>query len=228
MRPLTLPCPEQALPPWDSFLKQTKEARLCRRAQAVREVVHGHRLHTVSDALHLTYAALRQWGQRCAHQGGLGLVARPRAGRPPKVTCALAHHLARLVDHAPSSTAPAIRRGVVRNSPPCSPARRASNSAVKASATCSKKDGSDRRPTGRLAPDPAELAWAALALAALEYRARRGESLVLYEDETVLWRFALPRAGWWRKGPRARLSTRPLTQRQSKRDESCKRQAWGR
>jgi transposase len=49
---------------------------------------------------------------------------------------------------------------------------------------------------------------------------------LLYEDETVLWRFALPRAGWWRKAQRARLATRPLSQSQIKRAESLKRQAW--
>jgi len=72
------------------------------------------------------------------------------------------------------------------------------------------------------------LAWASLELAALEYRARRGEIILLYEDETVLWRFALPRAGWWRKAQRARLPIRPLSQSQIKRDESLKRHAWGR
>ena len=51
---------------------------------------------------------------------------------------------------------------------------------------------------------------------------------MLYEDETILWRFALPRAGWWRKTPRARLPIRPLSQGQIKREESLKRQAWGR
>ena len=50
---------------------------------------------------------------------------------------------------------------------------------------------------------------------------------MLYEDETVLWRFALPRAGWWRKVQRARLATRPLSQSQIKREEALKRQAWG-
>jgi transposase len=49
---------------------------------------------------------------------------------------------------------------------------------------------------------------------------------LLYEDETLLWRFALPRAGWWRKAQRARLPTRPLSQSQIKCDESLKRQAW--
>src|SRR5712691_7385415 len=65
-----------------------------------------------------------------------------------------------------------------------------------------KKDVSYSRPTGRLDPAPADLAYASLELAALEYRARRGEIIVLYEDETILWRFALPRAGWWRRAQR--------------------------
>jgi hypothetical protein len=75
------------------------------------------------------------------------------------------------------------------------------------------------RPTGRLDPNPADLAYASLELAALEYRARRGEIILLYEDETILWRFALPRAGWWRTAQRSRLPTRPMTQSQIKREE---------
>jgi transposase len=89
-----------------------------------------------------------------------------------------------------------------------------------------KKDVSDSRPTGRLDPAPADLAYASLELAALEYRARRGEIIVLSEDETILWRFALPRAGLWRKARRMRLPIRPLSQSQIKREESLKRQAW--
>jgi transposase len=49
---------------------------------------------------------------------------------------------------------------------------------------------------------------------------------VLYADETVVWRFALPRAGWWRTARRARLPIRPLSQSQIKREEARKRQAW--
>jgi hypothetical protein len=49
---------------------------------------------------------------------------------------------------------------------------------------------------------------------------------LLYEDTTVLGRFALPRLGWWRRAQRARLSTRPLSQNHSKREERLKRQAW--
>jgi hypothetical protein len=44
---------------------------------------------------------------------------------------------------------------------------------------------------------------------------------------TILWRFALPRAGWWRKAPRSRLPTRPLSPRPIKHEESLKRDAWG-
>jgi transposase len=101
MRTLKLHFPDDALPTLDTFLKQTKEARVFRRVQAVRNVVKGQRLQTVSDALQFTYSALRKWVHRFAHQGVQGLVDRPRSGRPPKVTCALEQHLNRLVDQDP-------------------------------------------------------------------------------------------------------------------------------
>ncbi len=91
-----------------------------------------------------------------------------------------------------------------------------------------KKDVQYSRPTGRLAPTPADLAYGSLDLAALEYRAHRGEIIVLDADATILWRFALPRAGWWRTAQRLRLPTRPLSHSQSKSAASRKRQAWGR
>jgi len=101
MRTLKLHFPDEALPTLDTFLKQTKEAWVFRRAQAVRDVVKGHRLQNVSDALQFTYSALRKWVDRFANQGTQGLVGRPRSGRPPQVTGALAHHLDRLVDQDP-------------------------------------------------------------------------------------------------------------------------------
>ena len=101
MRTLTLPFSDDALPTLDTFLKQTKEARVFRRAQAVRDVVKGQRIQNVSDALQFTYSALRTWVHRFANQGTKGLVDRPRPGRPAKVTCELEKHLNRLVDQDP-------------------------------------------------------------------------------------------------------------------------------
>jgi transposase len=101
MRTLKLHFPNDALPTLDTFIKQTKEARVFRRAQAVRNVVKGQRLQTVSDTLSFTYSALRKWVHRFARQGVQGLVDRPRSGRPPKMTCELEKHLNRLVDQDP-------------------------------------------------------------------------------------------------------------------------------
>ena len=101
MRTLKLHFPDNALPTLDTFLKQTKEARVFRRAQAVRHVVKGQRLQTVSDALQFTYSALRKWVYRFASQGTQGLIDRPRSGRPPQVTCELEQPLNRLVDQDP-------------------------------------------------------------------------------------------------------------------------------
>jgi len=101
MRTLKLHFPNDALPTLDTFIKQTKEARVFRRAQAVRNVVKGQRLQTVSDTLSFTYSALRKWVHRFASQGVPGLVDRPRSGRPPKMTCELEKHLNRLVDEDP-------------------------------------------------------------------------------------------------------------------------------
>ena len=101
MRPLNSHFRDDALTTLDTVLKQTKEARVFRRAQAVRAVVAGHHVKTVSTPLHFTNSALRKWVQRFAQQGPPGLVDRPRPGRPPTVTCELAKHLNRLVDQDP-------------------------------------------------------------------------------------------------------------------------------
>lgn len=101
MRTLQLHFPHDALSALDTVLKQTKEARVFRRAQAVREVVKGTRLQTVSDTLAFPYSALSKWVHRFANEGSQGRVDRPRSGRPPKVTCERAMHLDRLVDQDP-------------------------------------------------------------------------------------------------------------------------------
>ena len=101
MRTLTLHFADTALPTLETVLKETKEVRVFRRAQAVREVVKGQRLQHVSEALQFTYSALRTWVHRFANQGVQGLLDRPRPGRPAKVTCELEKHLNRLVDEDP-------------------------------------------------------------------------------------------------------------------------------
>jgi transposase len=101
MRTLTLHFADTALPTLETVLKETKEVRVFRRAQAVREVVKGQRLQHVSEVLQFTYSALRKWVHRFANQGVQGLLDRPRPGRPAKVTCELEKHLNRLVDEDP-------------------------------------------------------------------------------------------------------------------------------
>jgi transposase len=101
MRTLKRHFPDDALPTLDTFVKQTKEARGFRRAQAVRAVVKGQRLHSVSNTLQFTYSALRKWVYRFASQGTQGLVDRPRSGRPPKITCELERSLHHLVNQDP-------------------------------------------------------------------------------------------------------------------------------
>src|SRR5262247_1883434 len=101
MRPLKSHFPDHALTTLDTLLKQTKAARVFRRAQAVREVVAGHHINTVSEAFHLANSALRKWVQRFAQEGPQGLRDRPRSGRPRTVTCTLEEPLNRLVDQDP-------------------------------------------------------------------------------------------------------------------------------
>lgn len=101
MRPLNSPFPHGALPPLDTFMKHSKEARVFRRAQAVREVVTGQTVKAVSDTFHFTNAALRKWVKRLAREGTGGLLDRPRSGRPAKMTGKIKTQLNRLVDQDP-------------------------------------------------------------------------------------------------------------------------------
>jgi transposase len=101
MRPLSSHFSHDALPTLDTFLKHSKEARVFRRAQAVREVVAGQTIKAVSHFFHFTNSALRKWVQRFAREGTGGLLDRPRSGRPIKMTGALETQLNRLVAQDP-------------------------------------------------------------------------------------------------------------------------------
>src|SRR5439155_18514348 len=101
MRPLKSHFPDHALTTLETMLKQTKEARVFRRAQAVHAVVAGRHVSAVSATFHVAHSALRKWVQRFAQEGPQGLRDRARSGRPPKITCELEQHLNRLVDQDP-------------------------------------------------------------------------------------------------------------------------------
>jgi transposase len=101
MRPLKSHFRDDALITLETVLKQTRVARVFRRAQAVREVVTGQHINTVSVTFRFTNSALRKWVQRFATQGPQGLLDRPRSGRPRTLTCELERHLTRLVDQDP-------------------------------------------------------------------------------------------------------------------------------
>jgi transposase len=101
MRPLNSHFPHDALPTLDTLMKHSKEARVFRRAQAVRDVAAGQTIKAVSDTFHFTNSALRKWVQRFAREGTDGLLDRPRSGRPAKMTGALQSQLNQLVDQDP-------------------------------------------------------------------------------------------------------------------------------
>jgi len=101
MRTLQAQFAPDALATLDTVLKHTKDVRVFRRAQAVREVVKGQRIKTVSTSFAFTYSALRKWLQRFAYEGAQGLVDRPRPGRPRKVTEAVSTCILHLVDQDP-------------------------------------------------------------------------------------------------------------------------------
>ena len=101
MRPLSSHFAHDALHILDSFLKQTKKARVFRRAQAVRAVVAGQTVKAVSATFQFTNSALRKWLKRFAREGTRGLLDRPRSGRPPKVTSEIETQLNLLVDQDP-------------------------------------------------------------------------------------------------------------------------------
>ena len=101
MRPLNRHVAHDALPTLDTFMTHAKEARVFRRAQAVREVVAGQTVKAVSNLFHFTNSALRKWVQRFAQEGTGSLFDRPRSGRPAKMTGEIKTQLHRLVDQDP-------------------------------------------------------------------------------------------------------------------------------
>jgi hypothetical protein len=67
MRPLKSHCRADALTTLETVLKQTKEARVFRRAQAVREVVAGQYVNAVSARFHLYQFCPEKVGPALCH-----------------------------------------------------------------------------------------------------------------------------------------------------------------
>ena len=86
MQKLKMRFPEQSVKELDHLIKNTKEIRIFRRAQAVRDVVKGHRMRVVSDNLNYSYSALHKWVYRFSQNGVKGLFDQSRPGRPKKIT----------------------------------------------------------------------------------------------------------------------------------------------
>ena len=101
MRTLQSQFASDALSTLDSVVKHTKDVRVFRRAQAVREIVKGRRIKDVSRSFAFTYSALRKWVQRFAQEGTCGLLDRPRPGRPHKVTEEVSSCILHLVEQDP-------------------------------------------------------------------------------------------------------------------------------
>ena len=177
MRTLKLHFPDDALSTLDTFLKQTKEARVFRRAQAVRNVVKGQRLQTVSDALSPLpippcasgSIALPTTARR------VSLIARARGDR---LKLPASWNSTSIV-----SSIKTLQHGSLYSQWSCRElatvlAQQTGVQLGRESVRCVlKKRTCYYRPTGRLDPAPADLAYGSLELAALEYQARRRDHL---------------------------------------------------
>ena len=113
MRPLKSHFPDHALTTLETLLKQTKEARVFRRAQAVHAVVAGQHVSAVSATFHVANSALRKWVQRFANQAPrVWWIARALVDRPKSPASWKTISIASLIK-TPWSTAPSIPNGAV-------------------------------------------------------------------------------------------------------------------
>ena len=95
----------------DHFLRTTKpDARVVRRAVAVRAVAAGWLRIEVSEAQGIDVASLRRWVGRFVHEGVAGLLDHPRSGRPYALTPEQEAVLMRLVGQAPEQCGVQRRR----------------------------------------------------------------------------------------------------------------------
>ena len=74
-----------------------------RRLRAIELLQRDLPVHVVAGRLHVDRRSVRRWKRAHRRQGRAGLRARPASGRPPKLSPAQRHRLARLVMAGPEA-----------------------------------------------------------------------------------------------------------------------------
>ena len=74
-----------------------------RRLRAIELLQRDRPVHVVAERLGVDRRSVRRWKRAHRRQGRAGLRARPASGRPPKLTAAQRHRLARLVIAGPEA-----------------------------------------------------------------------------------------------------------------------------
>src|SRR2546430_8353622 len=92
-------------PLWEvSMRPQGSRAELeRRRLRAIDLLQRDLPVHVVAERLGVDRRSVRRWKRAHRRQGRAGLRARPASGRPPKLTAAQRHRLARLVIARPEA-----------------------------------------------------------------------------------------------------------------------------
>jgi transposase len=193
----------------------------------VLEVAKGRTVEFASKVLKFTNSALRKWIRRYVKHGLEGLNDLPHTGRPKKITPQIEERIVQLLQEDPLSynsiysqwTCSELLRVLKQetNIEICSDSLRR---------ILKKKGFNYYRPTIELGANPEEIARAKEEIEELKKRAEQNEIILLFEDETTVWRFALPRAGWWYKDQRFRVNDLRLPKIAVKNQEKKKRQEW--
>ena len=193
MRTLKLHFPDQALPPWRPSSSRPRRpvssavpkpyARSSKATASKRCVRLGTALpipRCASGSIASPTRGVKAWWIAPApgvHPSDLRAGAPPRSARRPRPPPARLPSFAVELSGTRHGSRPPDR-------PPTQPRERPRRVKKKTSATAAPRVGSP----------PIPLSWRGVAQRARgpQYRARRGEIILLYEDETVLWRFASP------------------------------------
>lgn len=87
----------------EAVIDQSREARMVKRAVALRMLHQGHKPPAVAATLRVTVTTIYDWCKRWETQGVAGLAHRPKAGRPRKATVEYQQALSEAVERDPTS-----------------------------------------------------------------------------------------------------------------------------